>query len=82
MVTTESWVTPGRAPASDDGGVTMTPLRTMKRFSPVLRDLTVGSDMMLVEASLQSLDLGQSTVEVHAGGLRGGRHGVGVVTTL
>src|SRR5580692_9269083 len=40
IVSTESWVMPSRAPASAVFGVKITPLRTMKTFSPV-HSLTV-----------------------------------------
>ena len=35
MVSTEFWVIPSSAPASEVGGVMITPSRTMKMFSPV-----------------------------------------------
>ena len=35
MVSTDCWVIPSRAPASEVGGVIKRPLRTMKMFSPV-----------------------------------------------
>ena len=54
MVSTELWVMPSSAPASEVGGVTRTPSRTMKMFSPV-HSLTLPSGASRIASSYPAL---------------------------